>query len=231
MLALFSMILILLVCALAVHQLSRGLKRNAAIVASVVLLDIVAGLPSMLLSPVLRESPARADLSRASYQTSHSFRKCHAEHYESWYHTFHRTMTQDVIPEKVLGDFDDVSLMFDGLECRLSHDSGRFSMNLVNPRWESLVLQAGRKPRDEPAPPRVTYSVDRLVGSHNMQVYLTKFPNGQFQVLPLVWHVGEDRWINRGGSFLRSQPDHLYTDPPRGTRLVPSAITPRRTQA
>src|SRR4051794_2009932 len=30
--------------------------------------------------------------------------RCHADHYESWYRTYHRTMTREATPENVKGD-------------------------------------------------------------------------------------------------------------------------------
>ena len=45
------------------------------------------------------------DLSRVDYQGSRSCRKCHQDHYSSWYDTYHRTMTREATPENIRGDF------------------------------------------------------------------------------------------------------------------------------
>ena len=199
-------------CGAIVVQLFRFLGRRQAVAGTAMLVVLLVLVPSLMMLAALSESPQPVQLDDVAYRTSVSCKKCHADQYASWHQSFHRTMTQEVLPENVRGDFDDVTLTFKGLECRLVRRGDRFSMNLIDPFWESAVIQEGRVPAEESSnPPRVTYSVDRLVGSHVMQVYLTKFPNGEYWTLPLVWHCQEERWVTREGIFLSSPCEALYS--------------------
>ena len=42
-------------------------------------------------------------------------RECHEHNHDTWHASYHRTMTQLVTPETVMGDFDDRQLKFAGL--------------------------------------------------------------------------------------------------------------------
>src|SRR5260221_13208975 len=47
---------------------------------------------------------APADWAAVPSVPSETCAKCHAEHYESWHRTFHRTMTRDAAPDTVKGN-------------------------------------------------------------------------------------------------------------------------------
>jgi hypothetical protein len=207
--ALFAIVL-LAVCGAVLHQLLLSLRRSAAITLYAVMGGSVMGLAGIVVLPVFRKSAEPLDPQRVSYQTSASCVKCHADHYATWHDTYHRTMTQEASPETVLGNFDGKELRFKGLACYPFRRGDRFFMDLVDMDWEAQVLEAGNDPSQSPQPPRVTWEVKRLVGSHNMQVYLARQNNGRYMVLPLVWHTGERRWISREGSFLVTAPPSLY---------------------
>jgi nitrate/TMAO reductase-like tetraheme cytochrome c subunit len=192
--------------AAVLYQVFLTLRRSAAIAVCVV----TGAMAGFVVLPVLRESPEPMDPQRVSYESSSSCVKCHAQHYETWHDTYHRTMTQEASPDTVLGRFDGEELRFKGLACYPFRKGDRFFMDLIDMDWEARTLEQGKKPSEYPNPPRVTWEVSRLVGSHNMQVYLTRQNDGRYMVLPLVWHTGEQRWISREGSFLVTAPPSLY---------------------
>jgi len=149
------------------------------------------------------EDPARRDLRAVEYRRSVSCRKCHAAQYDSWYDTFHRTMTQEASPDAVLGDFDDVELEYMGHPCRLYRRDDSFYMELVDWGWEQDQVARGLDPAADPDPPRREYRVDRLVGSHELQVYLYRTPDGRYITLPLEWNQRERRWVTAAGNYLQ----------------------------
>lgn len=216
--------LILLVIVLSV-QLWRSLGRRA-----IVFVLLLAGASSLgwwcLL--VATRAPGRAQqdrltsapaLAEVEYTTSTSCRKCHADHYESWYTTYHRTMTREATPEYVKGDFSGEEIEVAGLPVRFSRDGDQFLMETVHPEWAEKAGASGAQAssRDAQPPPRVVFPVDRVIGSHIAQAYLTRGPldhpgraSGVYLVLPYHYSLLDRRWITRIGSFLQPPPGELF---------------------
>lgn len=135
------------------------------------------------------------------YATSLSCRKCHTEHYASWYATYHRTMTREATAETVLGDFGDgekgVAVEVGGVTWRLF-------------RWrvpggeEHFYMETLDPERHGP------WRAARTIGSHKVQVYLTPQADGSYVTLPLVYHLGWRQWVSENGSMLR--PEEAWVD-------------------
>ncbi len=196
--------------ALVIHQLVVRLPRVQGLCLGC-LVATVAALPILAIVPVVSESAAPTDFRRNEYCTSQTCRNCHEDHYKSWHGTWHRTMTQEVSPPAVLGKFDGAAMTVAGYPCRTFRKGDRFFMTVVDPVWEKQRVDTGIGPeRLTTPPPTVVYSVDRLVGSHHQQVYLTKRPDGTYQTLPLVWLKKQKRWTTRGASFLSSDTGSFY---------------------
>ncbi len=136
------------------------------------------------------------------YVQSGACQECHADQYNSWHATYHRTMTQEASPETILGNFDGEVITLSGYPCQPVRQGDRFFMTLVHPGWDEQEIQAGRDPKRTAQPPAITYAVDRVIGSHHQQVYLSRGPDGSYHTLPLVWHIHQKRWITRRASFL-----------------------------
>lgn len=131
-----------------------------------------------------RPIEARSD----GYVSSRQCRACHPEQYESWHHSYHRTMTQRASPEAILGDFDDVDLVLDGETCALRRDREH--------AWVEMDLHDGAG--------RARHDIALVTGSHHMQVYW--YPSGRTRTLaqvPFVWLIEERRWVPRNAAFLR----------------------------
>ena len=85
----------------------------------------------------------------AEYVSSETCRACHPAEYDSWFRTYHRTMTQVAEPENVMGDFDGSTVTSHGLDYRVSREGGAFYANMPHPDEVMYVVQGG-KPTPEP---------------------------------------------------------------------------------
>src|SRR5207247_4157869 len=73
------------------------------------------------------------------------------------------------------------------------------------------TLLAGQVPAEMEKLQRVQFQVHRVIGSHNLQAYLTRLDDGSYTVLPLQWCMAEQRWITREGGFIRPPSPAFYT--------------------
>lgn len=135
-----------------------------------------------------RPIETRAD----GYITSTQCRACHPEQYESWHHSYHRTMTQVASPESILGDFDHVDLELDGQRYGLRRQG--------DVAWLEM---------DAPGGGRVKQKISLVTGSHHMQVYWyeTAVTRWLGQV-PFVYLEQDRRWIPRRAAFVRPPGPH-----------------------
>jgi predicted CXXCH cytochrome family protein len=127
---------------------------------------------------------------------------CHPTSYTSWHRTYHRTMTREATREYVKGDFNNASYKHQGITSRLTREGGTFFMETADPVWTAQVSKAGRRPEDVQPPRLRKYKIDRLVGSHWSQEYLSLDEEGRYWRLPLAYHLVEGRWIHIDGAFL-----------------------------
>jgi len=136
------------------------------------------------------------------YAQSQTCGSCHSDHFTAWKKTWHRTMTQDPTDETVLGDFNNVTFDSLGTRFRMFRRGADFMMELddTEGRMRSQVSRLVSWPEGPPG--ILTFRVDRLLGSHNMQAYLTRLSDGRIILLPLFWHPSEKRWLARTAAFL-----------------------------
>jgi predicted CXXCH cytochrome family protein len=138
------------------------------------------------------------------YVSSDKCEACHPSQYESWHHSFHRTMTQRASPQTILGRFDNVKLELDGKSYQLQRRSDEFWVELEDPEWGIATpvkgTAAGGVPRRAP---RVWKRVGLLTGSHHMQVYWipSAYCNEQI-VFPFAWLKEDQRWVPFQQTFL-----------------------------
>jgi len=119
--------------------------------------------------------------------TSADCADCHRREYDTWFRTYHRTMTRDAAPDTVKGDFADAAYEYAGVRTRATRRGDEFFLETADPGG---------------APRTTTYRVDRVVGSHWIQEYLHRAPTGQYVRLPVLFHLGERRWVHSHGGFL-----------------------------
>ena len=126
----------------------------------------------------------RAGRIDAGYLESGDCRKCHETNYASWRATYHRTMTQEVGPQSVLGDFDhNNTITYQGVLAEMVREDGRY--------WMKLTGVDGAKQQLE---------IVRTVGSRRIQQYLTK-KDDTWVRLPIAYDIVQHRWMHLNGSF------------------------------
>lgn len=129
------------------------------------------------------------------YEGAASCAPCHADHHASWSRTFHSTMTQLPEPGRVLGAFDGAAREFYGRRALPFERDGAYWMRIPDGASE-------REAR-----------VALCVGSNRYQQYFEQMDpveGGELRRLPLLWHVGEARWMHMNGAFL--EPDDTRWD-------------------
>lgn len=137
------------------------------------------------------------------YVSSRTCRSCHPGEYTTWHASYHRTMTQVVTSDTMLGDFDDVRLDYHGVEYHLIRDDDVF-----------FFVSTQRKPDGEVVQDRRPILLS--TGSHHLQAYW--YPTGigrALEFFPFIWVIQEARWMPRESVFLQpTVPLHV----PLGTK-------------
>ena len=129
-------------------------------------------------------------------------RECHEHNHQTWFESYHRTMTQDVKPETVMGNFDDVTVDFPQIGNAM-HLTKRDGMPWVSFEHEPDLSPPSKEVRKE-------YPLVMSTGSHHIQFYW--FPVGAEQtlgIMPIGHLIKENRWIPLQHSFL-SPPSHGF---------------------
>lgn len=145
------------------------------------------------------------------FERSGSCAECHKEQYDSWFKTYHRTMTREATPEYVKGDFNNATLVYQGVVSRMTREGDSFFMETGDPQiaWRLAQNPAGLS--DPTKLPMVKLKVDRVVGSHFLQECLHQKPNGEYERLPIMYNLGEKKWVHSNGSFLAPDSEDFWS--------------------
>lgn len=119
-------------------------------------------------------------------------------------------MTQEATPETVLGNFDTRMIKVGGYPYLPVRQGDKFLMTVVHPDWETQEIREGRDPNATALPPAIAYTIDRVIGSHHQQVYLSLDEDGAYHTLPVVWNILDKRWTTRKASFLAEPKPNFY---------------------
>jgi hypothetical protein len=144
---------------------------------------------------VRRAEAARPLFARGEdYVGASACRACHPDHHASWRRTYHASMTQ--LPDRttVRGHFDGAPVTAFGATATPFERDGRF--------FFSLPPVGADGPRDA--------EVALCVGSRRYQQYFERVdgPSGTiYRRLPLLWQIGEGRWMHLNGVFLEGDDD------------------------
>ncbi len=199
-------ILTILLVALAIAALYCGARRvdgghghHSALAASLIVGAVVALGWGWIQSQAMRGSKQAVTHRPVKKQTpgfitSDSCRSCHPQHYASWKHSYHSSMTQLPDAESVQGDFEDAEAHFEGATFRMMRkDSGY---------WVEMPALAEDGRADATRPPLMR-KIELVTGSHHYQVYwFSSGHTARMDQFPLVWLIEERRWVPRESSFL-----------------------------
>ncbi|MFP6649137.1 MAG: ammonia-forming cytochrome c nitrite reductase subunit c552, partial [Pirellulaceae bacterium] len=150
------------------------------------------------------------------YQTSDRCRSCHPKEHASWHHSFHRSMTQLVGPDNVLGDFNDRRLTQDGFEYVLHWEGDRLLVDMPDPDvyliTEGGELELGGKVLVDEIKMVEDLPVVMMTGSHSFQGYWVPSSQGLKLIqLPWIYNILDKRWMPSQDAFIR---------PPDGRKRV-----------
>ena len=147
--------------------------------------------------PVVPESDVTdrpIQVSEDGYVSSETCRACHPSEYDTWYGSFHRTMTQVATSETVRADFDGVVVAeVPGRPMRLERRGREFWAEFDDPGWEG----------PDGDRPRITRQIVMITGSHHQNIYwyATGHDRG-LNVLPGVYLLDDERWVSRSAVAL-----------------------------
>ncbi|MCC9644586.1 cytochrome c3 family protein [Rhodopirellula sp. JC740] len=133
------------------------------------------------------------------YVASDACLECHPNNHATWFASYHRTMTQVVQPDTVLGDFNDVKLSHNGQEFHLREVDGVCWAGMLEPTAIEGTPEASQW---------VNRPIVMSTGSHHMQAYW--FPIGlrrTLGILPFVFLKETEEWIPRSAAFLQPPED------------------------
>ncbi len=169
---------------------------------------------SAMLAPDSPAVPTR--LLDEGYVGSDACRACHTSNHASWSASYHRRMTQVATPDAVLAPFEGTTPVFEGVAWKLSREATGFHVQPVDP----LGKPAASKMR-----------IALTTGSHNYQIYwLDVTGQPELGQMPLVWHMGEKRWVPRKSLFLEPPGDKTPSEGGRWPRTCMKCHTTNATQ-
>ncbi len=140
----------------------------------------------MLLSLVSCRSDTSVDTiadQASEYVGSGTCITCHSAEYEDWIQSDHFAAMQPANDSTVLGDFDNVTFMADGVTNKFFRKGEKY---FINTQGEDGLNH--------------DYEIAYTFGVYPLQQYLIAFPGGRFQTTRASWDSREDRWF------------HQYTD-------------------
>jgi len=142
-------------------------------------------------------------VSENGYVGSDSCRECHEHNYDTWYDSYHRTMTQVASRQTSAASFDDVEIEFADPE-----------LEKVTLRQNGDELSFETEEKDAMDQPQIVRRpIVLLTGSHISQGYW--YPSGQGRALkrfPFTYRIDLGRWIPDGANFLQPPGNHSHSD-------------------
>lgn len=125
--------------------------------------------------------------------------ECHTNNYAEWKRSLHGLAMTVPTDSTVVGDFNDASHTYGGVTSQMYRREGKFFMK--TPDADGQVRE---------------FQVDYTIGVRQHQAYITQFPDGRYQVLPLYHDGATNAWVDaqEGGVVALHQPlqrdDYYY---------------------
>ena len=146
-----------------------------------------------------REVPNLVRASEPGFTGLERCAACHTDKYAEWRQSLHSVAMTVPGDSAIVGDFGNVFHVYGGVRSRMFRRGGAYYMETEG--------EDGRVG---------TYRVDYAIGKRQHQAYLTAFPNGRWQVLPLYHDGATNGWVDaqEGGVVAQSRPlareDYYY---------------------
>lgn len=136
---------------------------------------------------VRREEPGYTGLERCA--------SCHTNNYAEWKKSLHSQAMAVPADSTIVGDFDNAQHSYGGVTSRMFWENENAFMETVGADGQ---LQ--------------TYRIDYTIGVRQHQAYLTQFPKGRYQVLPLYHDGKTKRWVDAQEGKVVEHPGPLSQD-------------------
>lgn len=154
------------------------------------------------LADVLHLIPPRAP--REQYVTSDACLECHADQYESWHRTYHRTMTQVASVDTILAPFVGSKHMAFGQPFIFERQGDKFFVRMIDPEWQVKMIELGADTWNFKDPPMSRRRVVMTTGSRNAQYYWVEGHNEAEPIrIPVAYIIREDRLLSLHDAFLQ----------------------------
>ncbi len=210
-----ELLIIAVLLTLALVPVARRFRSLAGRGTTVLVYLASLGAAFYLKGDIREKEAARTEVARTipepkrpgGYVSSDNCRSCHPREYDTWHHSYHRTMTQMPSKDTVRGNFENVTLEFGGEKFHLERKGDEFWVDMVDPDWsyvETLKRHRGIGTVLGAADaPRTKKRISMLTGSHHMQAYwvASKYGNMQFS-FPFTYLFHDQRWAPRNDVFL-----------------------------
>jgi predicted CXXCH cytochrome family protein len=181
---------LLAIAALAVLTIAAGLMWRAGAGARRQVALVLGAVVAVAAAVAFARPPAKAPPPEGTprrdatggYASSDACRACHPSEHASWARSFHRSMTAEGTAANVRAPLP-AKVTFEGEAWTLAASAERVVVQRAGGEPEPLIL---------------------TTGSHHYQAYwLPGARPGELRTFPLVWHVGEGRWLPRRDVFLQ----------------------------
>lgn len=167
-------------------------------------LALLAGAGALLIAAVIvRQDGPRGigqaeRVLQATYVGTASCASCHVSQHDAWRSSQHEQAMAVATPDRVLGDFDDVTVPHGGTETRFFRQGTEY--------WVRT---------DGPAGARADFRVRYTFGVDPLQQYLIELPDGRLQALSVAWDSrpagsGGQRWFHLYGDEAIPPGDELH---------------------
>ena len=133
------------------------------------------------------------------YVNSTSCKECHQKQFDSWWHSYHRQMTQVMTTNTVKAKFDGVAMNSGPARFTLRESANRYWVEIQGIEEIRLAKLTNGAP-----PPPLRIPLEMVTGSHYFQVYWFPTGHGNQQIgFPFTWLIDEKRWVPRNDAFIR----------------------------
>tara|TARA_B100001123_G_scaffold383876_3_gene456193 strand:+ start:1620 stop:3545 length:1926 start_codon:yes stop_codon:yes gene_type:complete len=162
------------------------------IIAATVVLGLVSTLARKPHKPEEQIVNRPVQIQADGFVSSSACQACHPSQYNSWYGSYHRTMTQIATPETVIANFDDVYVSdVHGDTMHLEQRGNEFWATFTEPDSPKSTIN------------QITRQVVMITGSHHQQIYWYSTGHDRaLNVLPGVYIISENKWVPRSAVVL-----------------------------